>query len=66
MDVEPSEGMTIELSTEESKTLRMALDRAIRAFENELVHTEAPALQHELAHDFERLVALRDRVFGSS
>jgi len=55
-------GMRLDLDFEELDTLRMALDRAMKVMENELVHTEAPPLQHAIAADFEKLRRLRDDV----
>jgi len=54
--------MIVELDAEEVRALGMALDRAVKTFENELVHTEAPALQHALGRDYRQIVALRDRL----
>jgi hypothetical protein len=54
--------MRIDLDFEELDTLRSALDRAMKMMENELVHTEAPRLQHELAADYERLQRLRSLI----
>ena len=56
--------MQIDLSPDEMRTLRFALDHAVKAIENELVHTEAPSLQHALNRDYQALVALRDKLVG--
>jgi hypothetical protein len=59
-------GMRIDLDFEELDTLRNALNRAIKMTENELVHTEAPRLQHAIAADYERLQRLRDLIAEQS
>ena len=51
----------IAMSSEELGTLKSALDRVLLLMENELVHTEAPSLQHALNADFERVRRLRQR-----
>jgi hypothetical protein len=56
--------MQIDLSADEMRTLRAAIDRAVKLMENELVHTEARELRHALNGDYEKLVALRDRFVG--
>ena len=56
--------MQIDLSADEMRTLRAAIDRAVKRVEDELVHTEAPSLQHALNRDYQKLVALRDRLVG--
>jgi hypothetical protein len=56
--------MPIDLSADEMRTLRVALERAVKRMEDELVHTEAPSLQHALNRDYQKLVALRDRLVG--
>lgn len=54
--------MQIDFTSEELQILRTALDRAVSASEKELVRTDAPRLQHEIARDYDRLRALRDRL----
>jgi hypothetical protein len=54
--------MHLELTPEEATMLRAALDRVLHTVERELVRTDAPALQHALNRDFERLRALRQRL----
>jgi len=54
--------MRLDLDFEELDTLRIAVDRAMKMMENELVHTEAPPLQHALAADYARLRRLRDDI----
>ena len=56
--------MQIALTEDEMRTLRAAVDRAVRVVEDELVHTEAPNLQHALDRDYRALVALRDKLVG--
>jgi hypothetical protein len=54
--------MQIELSPDELSLLKTALDRVLGETERELVRTDAPALQHSLNADFERLSRLRRRL----
>ncbi len=54
--------MRINLTLEELDTLRSALDRALKAMESELVHTDAIRLQHAIAADYERLRMLRHNI----
>lgn len=55
--------MRVQLTPDEAKTLKAALDRTLQTMEYELVHTEAPSLQHALNRDYQSLRALRAR-FG--
>jgi hypothetical protein len=55
--------MRVQLTPQEAKTLKAALDRTLLALEFELAHTEAPSLQHALNRDYQDLRALRAR-FG--
>lgn len=54
--------MTIDLSNDEVTLLRQVLDRELDALTRELVRTDAPALQHALNADVERLARLRNRI----
>jgi hypothetical protein len=47
--------ITIQLSLEEAELLRSQVKRQAEHIESELVHTDAPAMQHELARDLERV-----------
>lgn len=58
--------MTLDLSMEEMRTLKTAIDRAVQLLETELAHTDAPSMQHALNADYRRLVDLRDRMFGAT
>ncbi len=54
--------MKIDLTFDELDVLEAALSRALTVMENELVHTEAPSLQHALAKDVKELRSVRDIV----
>jgi hypothetical protein len=54
--------LTFQLSREEAELLRSMLARQVGHIERELVHTDAPAMQHALARDLERAQALLARV----
>lgn len=58
--------MKIDLTFEELAVLETALDRTLGIMENELVHTDAPALQHELAADVRRVREVRELIRGQS
>lgn len=47
--------MKIDLTFDELDVLETALSRALNIMENELVHTEAPSLQHAIAKDLTEL-----------
>jgi hypothetical protein len=54
--------MILELSDHEAKLLKKHLGHEIRHVENELVHTDKHALQHELAREVDALKALERRI----
>jgi hypothetical protein len=54
--------MQLDLSPEDIALLGTTLDRVLVEMERELVRTDAPAMQHALNTDFERLRALRRRL----
>ena len=54
--------LSLQLTHDEAKFLSNQLARGLRALEDELVHTEAIPMQHELAVDLDRLRALYDRL----
>ena len=54
--------MDLSLRADEVVLLKTTLDRVLHDLERELVRTDAPALQHALNGDFERLRSLRQRL----
>lgn len=54
--------LSLQLTQDEARFLSNQLARGLRVLEDELVHTEAVAMQHELAVDLDRLRALYDRL----
>lgn len=50
--------VTLNLRTEDAAFLHDQLAKQLTHVEHELVHTDARDMQHELAHDLERLRAL--------
>ena len=54
--------MDLSLRADEVALLKTTLDRVLRDLERELVRTDAPALQHALNGDVERLRLLRQRL----
>ncbi|MBI2391285.1 MAG: hypothetical protein HYV09_16975 [Deltaproteobacteria bacterium] len=54
--------MYIDLSSDELAEVRAAVDRTIQILDKELVRTDAPRLQHDLAADVERLRRIRDKL----
>lgn len=58
--------MRLDLDFEELDTLRIALERAMKLMENELVHTDAPSLQHAIAADYARLRRVRDDILDQT
>jgi hypothetical protein len=50
--------ITLHFSREDTLLLRQQLERQIVQLERELVRTDAPRMQHELARDFDRVKAL--------
>jgi hypothetical protein len=58
--------MHIDLTFDELSTLKTGLDRALSVMENELIHTDAPSLQHALASDVSRLRSVRDLIVEQS
>lgn len=54
--------MQLELTVEEAMFLKAQLTRHLGELDDELIHTDAHALQHELARDGRRLRALEERL----
>lgn len=54
--------VTMQLSSEDARFLCQQLSAQAKHIEHELVRTDTPTMQHDLAGDLERLQALRDEL----
>jgi uncharacterized protein YPO0396 len=56
--------INLALSPEDARFLREHLQRHIAQVDDELVHTDRRALQHEIASDLERLKRIESQLAG--